>query len=414
MSSSWASSHGQQAAISSGCGSRLPGGRHLQRVERCRRRRRGACPSPRACSRSRSWPDRPTNGRPCLSSSAPGRLADEHEVGVRGRRCRTRPGCGPRRARSGCTCWPRRRAPPASVGTRPQADSAPALGPLRTRRARTAGLDGGRGESRDGGRRGASTRRWPRPRARRRRTGCGPGRAPGPARRGRPGRQRQPSLSSRALVAITPIVVLPEERRPQAEIGHRRWPSPSRVDVAERVDGHQRADDELAVADRRGAEPAGRRVLAAPPLADRAPGARADRARSRPARRRPSTQARVPGVGVRAGPTRRPRRGRRGRGRRRSAPDRPAVGKPMPCSSHHRITPSAAASPNAEPPVSRTASTPVDRAGPGASSVELAGRRRAAAHLGRRRSCPRAAARPCTPCGRPRRSSGRPGRRRRR
>ena len=45
-----------------------------------------------ASSSSSSFPARPTNGRPCSSSLAPGRLADDHHVRIRGR---------PRRA----PCW---------------------------------------------------------------------------------------------------------------------------------------------------------------------------------------------------------------------------------------------------------------------------------------------------------------------
>ena len=59
------------------------------------------------------------------------------------------------------------------------------------------------------------------------------------------------------------------------------------------------------------------------------------------------------------------------------------VGNPRPRSSHQRTTPSAAARPNAEPPVSTTASTLLDGA-EGIEQVELPGGRRPAPHLARR------------------------------
>ena len=68
------------------------------------------------------------------------------------------------------------------------------------------------------------------------------------------------------------------------------------------------------------------------------------------------------------------------RGRARSAPGRPRSGSPGPRSARNRITPSAAASPNAEPPASTTASTRAT-VRPGSSSATSRRRGRAAADL---------------------------------
>ena len=54
-------------------------------------------------SRSSSLPERPTNGSPARSSSRPGTLADEEQVGCRDRPHRRRPGSAPRPAGSGCS-----------------------------------------------------------------------------------------------------------------------------------------------------------------------------------------------------------------------------------------------------------------------------------------------------------------------
>ena len=62
-------------------GSRLPGGRHLRTFDD-EDVRRASARSRRAAGRA-ACPPGPTNGTPCLSSLAPGRLADEHQVGVR-------------------------------------------------------------------------------------------------------------------------------------------------------------------------------------------------------------------------------------------------------------------------------------------------------------------------------------------
>ena len=72
-----------QASISSGCGSRLPGGRHFRTFAMKTSSRVRPIP---ARSLPSSCPAAPTNGTPCLSSWKPGRLADEHQVG--GRRAR--------------------------------------------------------------------------------------------------------------------------------------------------------------------------------------------------------------------------------------------------------------------------------------------------------------------------------------
>ena len=69
ISSIWRSRYGQQASISSGCGSRLPGGRDLRMLAmKTSSRRSPISPS----SWVSSCPARPTNGSPWRSSSAPG------------------------------------------------------------------------------------------------------------------------------------------------------------------------------------------------------------------------------------------------------------------------------------------------------------------------------------------------------
>ena len=65
----WRSRYGQQASISSGCGSRLPGGRDLRMLAMNTSSRFIPISSSSLFS---SCPARPTNGRPCRSSSAPG------------------------------------------------------------------------------------------------------------------------------------------------------------------------------------------------------------------------------------------------------------------------------------------------------------------------------------------------------
>ena len=61
----------------------------------------------------------------------------------------------------------------------------------------------------------------------------------------------------------------------------------------------------------------------------------------------------------------------------------PAPVGPESCSAHHRITPSAAASPNAEPPLSTTASRR-STIRSGDEQIKLTHSRRAASHLARR------------------------------
>ena len=100
------------------------------------------------------------------------------------------------------------------------------------------------------------------------------------------------------------------------------------------------------------------------------------RRRRAPPRRRPRSRRRRPGA---APPTRRDRRRTRP-GTIGTGP--PAVANPCPRSARKRITPSAAASPNAEPPASTTASTRVDRARR-VEQRDLARRGRAAADLAR-------------------------------
>ena len=67
--SSWRRRNGAQAAISSGCGSRLPGGRHFTTLVMNTSSR---CQPMLPRSRTSSPPARPTNGRPSRSSFMPG------------------------------------------------------------------------------------------------------------------------------------------------------------------------------------------------------------------------------------------------------------------------------------------------------------------------------------------------------
>ena len=69
IASSWASRYGRQLAISSGCGVRLFGGRHLIVFKMYTSDRF----KPHAAMiLSSNWPAAPTNGTPCRSSSRPG------------------------------------------------------------------------------------------------------------------------------------------------------------------------------------------------------------------------------------------------------------------------------------------------------------------------------------------------------
>ena len=79
ISASWRSSHGAHASISSGCGSRLPGGRHFTTFAMYTSARVSPMPSMSWVS---SCPARPTNGSPLQVFLLARALADEHQVGV--------------------------------------------------------------------------------------------------------------------------------------------------------------------------------------------------------------------------------------------------------------------------------------------------------------------------------------------
>ena len=187
---------------------------------------------------------------------------------------------------------------------------------------------------------------------------------------------RQPTLSRLALVATTPMVVLRERRRRRTgAAAATAGVVAGAVDVAEGVHRDERGHDEVAVGGSTPTpSPPGRRVLAAAPLADGRPGAGADRAeRDRRRRSRPRTP-RTPSAGP----------GRTdgvadGEVEQRRAPTTigtgpPRSGSPMPRSSQNRITPSAAASPNAEPPVEHDRVEPAtSRAGSSSANSRVAG-----------------------------------------
>ena len=69
ISSTWRSRYSSQLAISIGCGSRLPGGRHLRVFAMNTSERLSPISS---SSVLEQFPARPTNGMPCSSSLAPG------------------------------------------------------------------------------------------------------------------------------------------------------------------------------------------------------------------------------------------------------------------------------------------------------------------------------------------------------
>ena len=265
----------------------------------------------------------------------------------------------------------------------------------RPRMARSTATHGQGPHQVDGRRRPAGWRR--RPARRRRPTVCG-----GNSARARPSwppwaTTRQPTLSSRALVATTPIVVFAMPATPappsswKASSVRRSEPrstgpavsvpsSTSPVAFTATQGGHH----DVAVA--HGAPRRGRR-------AGRARGPATCR-RSRRCRRRPRP------IVVRARP-RAPRQAARpsaGPGRTggsptpRSKSDSPttigtapnAVGNPTPSASSTAMTPSAAARPNAEPPVSTDGVEPRRPCGAASSSSSSRRRGRAAAHLARR------------------------------
>ena len=91
------------AWISSGCGSRFPGGRHLSTFATNTSARVRPIP---ASSLSSSFPAWPTNGHALLVLVEAGRLADEHQVGLRV--ARAEHDLRPALARAGTSCNPRR------------------------------------------------------------------------------------------------------------------------------------------------------------------------------------------------------------------------------------------------------------------------------------------------------------------
>ena len=133
-------------------------------------------------------------------------------------------------------------------------------------------------------------------------------------------------------------------------------------DVADRVHDDQRAHHDVTVPRRRAPDPAGGAVLAPAPLRHARAAAGADPPGDEGWRVGPRWAGQG-GCRARHGPrrgrgARRPRPGgRRWPPRGRSAPAPHGSGSPRPCSASARITPSAAARPNAEPPVSTIAST---------------------------------------------------------
>ena len=222
----------------------------------------------------------------------------------------------------------------------------------------------------------------------RRRSGCAPAAAPGPnpscALRAT---RWQPTLSSTASVTTTTSVVLARSSSKgwSAEMPARRWarwiPRPRRPSPA----------TTSPTAFTTASATTARIVGAARPRCRDPPRPRArGRATSRPSRPRP----RRPDPAARGGGRLRPRP-RTPRPRRAGCIARPesnthavgtigtgppAVGKTDARSARNRITPSAAARPNAEPPANTTASTRLTvRAG--FSNAELAARGRTAAYL---------------------------------
>ena len=335
----------------------------------------------------RSWPARPTNGialQVLLRSRA---LADEHEVGGRIADAEHHLACGPG-SRAGTSC---RRAPSRSSSSKRRerrfdherhalmampssGHRRPGSRRSRRRRRRPAGGRGGRRRPPGGQGEGdvaveARVRREDRPAHRR------------GARSGRRGGTR--SWSRRASVATTTSVVCSpstngsgvRERRgvraaPSIPPAGGRRRRPRRRPRSRRRARRPRASSTRADADPR---PPGTPWSApchfptvAPVPAPTCPVATSPRARRRRRRRTPSsgpgrTPPELDEVEDRAPPA-------------RSGPVPPAVEKPRPCASSERITPSAAASPNAEPPVSTTASTcSTSRCGSSSAISRLAG-----------------------------------------
>ena len=119
ISASWRSSHGAHASISSGCGSRLPGGRHFTTLAMYTSSRVRPMPSMSWVS---SCPARPTNGSPLqvlLLARDPRRRTSDRR---RAARHRTRPACARPRACRARTPTPRPR--PRRASRRPRARDA--------------------------------------------------------------------------------------------------------------------------------------------------------------------------------------------------------------------------------------------------------------------------------------------------
>ena len=205
----------------------------------------------------------PAHERQALrSSSAPG-PSPTNMRSASGRPCRTRPGCGRsaslHRVQVGRLLGDAARGPWARTIRRLLGRARHAIGPRRPSdrcdRADRAASSTWSIRHVDRAGRGGDERR-------RRRRGCGRATsAPAPGRRGRSGRRAGSSrLSSdrvgddhadRGVARTTPRPC----RRAAAALAARS--STDVQHVAERVDGHQRGDDHVLVADHRGAEAAG-------------------------------------------------------------------------------------------------------------------------------------------------------------
>ena len=332
-------------------------------------------------------------------------LAHEHQVGVAGRRRRTRPGCGPavasghrvqrerlalelverreRRRLDGHghgtmhaapvrarrrSCAHRRPGPPSATtsatATRSRSRCA-STAPVASRDDDVAVEAGVRRVQRRGaGRRARSgraggtpafehARRWRRRRAwcaRPRSKGSGSGKPAAVGGRGRARRAPEPSASITSPIAFTtasaPTVA-----------------SPTRADAMPR--------------------PPGTRVLRAAPLPDGRAAARRRPARSATRLAAASAARPRPRPPPRRGARRPTRRGRRSRRSGRSGPGRPRVGKPRPCSSRHAHDAVGRREPERRPAGEHDRVDVLDEL----RRVEqrgLARRRRAAAHLARR------------------------------
>ena len=129
--SSWRRRYGAQAAISSGCGSRLPGGRHFTTLVMKTSSRRQ--PTDSMQLDQQTGPSAPTNGRPGLVLVAPGSLADEHDLRVGAALPRHGPGS---RLRRSAAAGAARGPPPRSPRARPAPSVVRHVGRRRTRRRR--------------------------------------------------------------------------------------------------------------------------------------------------------------------------------------------------------------------------------------------------------------------------------------